>query len=73
MFDVIGCFSNRLLVEISVISLLLLVDILGISLLLLVLISDGLLYPFPLPALIEVFHLLKVLFPVSSLLDRSSL
>ena len=57
----------------SVISLLLLVDISGISLPLLVLISDGLLYPFPLPALIEVLHLLKVLFPESSLLDRSSL
>ena len=43
------------------ISLVLLVEISGISLLLLVLINDGLLYPFPLLALIEVFHLLKVL------------
>ena len=41
--------------------------------LLLVLISDGLLYPLPLHALIEVFHLLKVLILGSSLLDRSSL
>ena len=34
---------------------------------------DGRLYPFPLPALIEVFHFLNVLIPGSSLLDRSSL
>ena len=55
------------------ISLLLLVEISGISLLFLVLISDVLLYPFPPHALIEVFNLLKVLIPGSSLLDRSSL
>ena len=55
------------------ISLLLLVEVSGISLLLFVLIGDGLLYPFPLYALIEVSHLLKVLIPGSSLLDRSSL
>ena len=54
------------------ISLVLLVEVSGISLLLLVLINDGLLYPFPLLALIEVFHLLKVLVLGSSLLDRSS-
>ena len=43
------------------------------SLLLSVLISDGLLYRFPVHALIEVSHLLKVLISGSSLLDRSSL
>ena len=30
---------------------------------------DGRLYPFPLPALIEVFHFLNVLIPGSSLLE----
>ena len=43
--------------------LVLLVEISGISLLLLVLINDGLLYPFPLLALIEVFHLFLGLNP----------
>ena len=72
MFDVIGCFSNAFGRDL-VISLVLVVEVSVISLLLLVLISDGLLYPFPHHALIEVFHLLKVLILGSSLLDRSSL
>ena len=42
------------------ISIVLLVEISGISLLLLVLVSDEILYPFPLHTLIEVSHLLKV-------------
>ena len=68
----LGIFQ-RLLLEISVVSLTLFVKISVISLLLLVLITDGRLYPFTLPALIEVFHLLKVLIPAFSLLDRPSL
>ena len=73
LFVKISVVSLPLFVKISVVSLPLLVEISGISLLLLALITDGRLYPFTLPAQIEVFHLLKVLIPAFSLLDRSSL
>jgi len=64
---------QRLLVEISVISLLILVEISVIALLPVALITNEQLYPLSRPPLIEVFYFLNLLISGSSLLERSLL